>query len=116
MVAPALNDSRIAHWVSDTDEARAAATARLDLAVEGLTTKGVEVTGHVGDADPVTALEDALSQATCDGVVIATFPPEESHWLEKGLLEAAQERLTVPIHHFVSEYGLQQARQETTVA
>lgn len=108
VVAPALNDSRIAHWVSDSDEARVEAGKRLDLAVEGLTTKGVTVTGHVGDADPMTALEDALSQFPADGVVLATFPPEESHWLEEGLLEAAQERLTVPIHHFVSEYGLEQ--------
>lgn len=105
VVAPALNDSRLAHWVSDTDEARAVAMQRLEQAVEGLTTDGVTVSGRVGDAKPLTAIEDALAESSVDLLVISTFPPGESHWLENGLVEGA-ERLPVPVRHYVSEYGL----------
>lgn len=106
IVAPALNNSKLAHWVSDTDEARADAAERLELAVEGLTTDGVTVSGHIGDAKPLAALEDALSQFPADLLVLSTFPPGESHWLEDGLLEGAEE-LPVPVLHYVTEYGLE---------
>lgn len=108
VVAPALNDSHVAHWVSDTDEARAAAAERLEQAVEGLTTDGVTVSGHVGDARPLTAIEDALAEYPADLLVLSTFPPGESHWLENGLLEAAR-ALPIPVLHYVTEYGLERA-------
>ena len=106
VVAPALNNSRLAHLVSDSDGAMKDARARLDLALEGLQADGIEVTGTVGDAEPLTAIEDALSVFAADAVVISTFPAEQSHWLEEGLLEQATERLDIPVHHYVTEYGL----------
>jgi len=114
VVAPALNNSKVAHWVSDSDEAFEDAELRLAQAVEGLKGDGVAVRGQVGDADPLTALEDALAVFEADAVVISTFPPGKSHWQEKGLLEDAQARLSVPVHHFVTEYGLDEARSERT--
>lgn len=57
-----------------------------DGSIEGLKADGIAVRGQVGDADPLTALEDALSVFEADAVVIATLPPGESHWQEKGLL------------------------------
>ena len=111
VVAPALN-SRLRHFVSDSDAAVAAAQARVDLAVQGLEAEGLTVTGSVGDARPLTALEDALSQFAADAVVISTFPDEESSWLEAGLIEQATERVAVPVHHFVTEYGLEDRGKE----
>ena len=105
VVAPALNDSRLAHWVSDTDEAVEAAAERLEQAIQGLTTDGVAVSGHVGDAKPLTAIEDALARFPVDLLVLSTFPPGQSHWLEDGLLEATGD-LAIPVRHYVSEYGL----------
>src|SRR3954447_12431380 len=66
VVAPALN-SRIRHWLSDEDAARAAAAERLRTCIARLEVAGVRVTGWVGDADPLKAIEDAL----------ATFPADE---------------------------------------
>lgn len=109
VVAPALNDSRLAHWVSDSDEAVAAARERLALAVEGLEADGVTVEGVVGDAEPLQAIEDALASFPADAIVLSTHPPDASHWLEARLVESTIERLTVPVHHFVSEYALQSA-------
>lgn len=114
IVAPALNESKLAHWVSDSDEALQDAELRLAQAIEGLKADGVAVRGQVGDADPLTALEDALAVFEIDAVVLSTFPDSDSHWLENGLVGKAQAKLDVPVHHFVSEYGLAEARKETT--
>ena len=51
LVAPALN-SRLRHWVSDTDEAVRRAQERLGEALEALASHGVRARGEVGDADP----------------------------------------------------------------
>lgn len=105
VVAPALN-SRVKHWVSDTDAASEAARERLDVALGYLAGAGVRADGRVGDADPLLAIEDAIHSFPADEIVISTFPPEDSHWLEKDLLERAREATGLPIVHVTSRYGL----------
>jgi hypothetical protein len=51
VVAPALN-SRLRHWASDDDRARADTEARLRRCLALLETDGVYADGVVGDADP----------------------------------------------------------------
>jgi hypothetical protein len=51
VVAPALN-SRLRHWLSDSDEAREAARARLSRCLSRLAQRGVEANGMIGDSDP----------------------------------------------------------------
>jgi hypothetical protein len=46
-------------------------------------------------------MEDALRTFGADEVVISTHPEGRSHWLERGVVEAARERFTVPISHVV---------------
>lgn len=70
---------------------------------------GVTVEGVVGDAHPLRAIEDALVDFHADEVVVSTHPEGDSSWLEAGLLEDARARLEVPVHHFVTEYGLEKA-------
>jgi len=106
IVAPALN-SRLAHYVSDTDRAVAAARARLDLAVAFLAEEGVTARGEVGDAEPLVALEDALVEFAADEVIVTTHPLGESHWLERGLVDRARERVSVPVTHVQTPYGVQ---------
>jgi len=108
IVAPALN-SRIRHLFSDADAAVAAAEERLAATVESLRQSGVRATGGVGDADPAQALEDALREFPAEELIISTHPAGLSHWLERGLLERAQERFAGPVTHIVSRYGLDTA-------
>ncbi len=105
IVAPALN-SRLAHYVSDTDRAVAAAQARIDLAVAFLAEEGVTARGGVGDGEPLVALDDALVDFAADEVIVTTHPPGQSHWLERGLVDAARARVSVPVTHVQTEYGL----------
>ena len=100
VVSPALN-SRLRHWVSDEDAARAAAQQRLDDSLASLAEDGFEARGEIGDADPLQAIEDALRTFGPDEVVISTHPEGRSRWLERGVVETARERFDVSITHVV---------------
>ena len=97
---PALN-SRLRYWTSDEDGARVAAQERLDASLERLRERGVEASGEVGDANPLQAIEDALRTFGPDEIIISTHPAGRSNWLERGVVEHARERFTVPITHVV---------------
>ena len=105
VVAPALN-SRLRHWVSDVDDAVARAHDRLELALADLRERGILARGEVGDANPVLAIADALARFPASAIVIATHPPGQSNWLERGLIDKVRARFDVPVTHLVSTYGL----------
>ena len=107
VVAPALS-SRLRHWVSDVDGAVAGARDRVELAVGELRERGVMAGGRVGDSDPMSAIADTLADFPATEILIATYPPGQSNWLERGLIENARARVDVPITHLVSSYGLVQ--------
>ncbi len=100
VVAPALN-SPVRHWVSDEDDARAAAQKRVEASVARLAETGLVVRGEVGSGEPLQAIEDALRTFGADEIVISTHPAGRSHWLEQGLIEKAHERFALPITHVV---------------
>jgi hypothetical protein len=100
VVAPALN-SKVRHWASDEDGARAGAQRRLDESVGRLAGLGLDVRGEVGDSDPVQAIEDALRTFGADEIVISTHDEGHSNWLERGEVERARQRFDVPITHVV---------------
>ena len=100
VVTPALN-SPLKHWVSDEDDARAAAQKRLDASLSKLADAGVQARGEVGDGDPIQAMEDALRTFGADEIIISTHPEGRSNWLERGVVEKARERFAVPITHVV---------------
>lgn len=107
VVCPALN-SPLRHWASDEDGARAVAHDRLEESLAALAAAGVEARGEVGDADPIQAMDDALRTFGADEIVISTHPPGRSNWLEKKVIERAQERYDVPITHVVVDLEAEQ--------
>ena len=100
VVAPALN-SRLRHWISDVDEARRGAEARLQSTIDRLAALGIEARGLVGDADPLQAIGDALNLFAADEIIVATHPEGRSHWLERDLVRRARARYPQPIRHVV---------------
>jgi hypothetical protein len=105
IVAPALN-SRLRHWVSDVDDAVAGARERLERSLAWLGEAGVHARGEVGDSDPLVAIEDALAGFAATELVISTYPPGQSNWLERDLPRRALESSGLPVVHLVSRYGL----------
>ena|SRR5438132_1831021 len=100
VVVPALN-SPLRHWVSDEDEARAAAQERLNRSLESMRTVGIDARGEIGDGDPLQAIEDALRTFAPDDLIISTHPEGRSHWLERGVVSGARERFALPVTHVV---------------
>jgi len=100
VIAPALN-SRLRHWLSDDDGARAAAEARLASCLERLAETGIAAEGRIGDANPLQAIADALKTFDADELVIATHPRGRSHWLQRDLIRRARTRFPQPVLHVV---------------
>jgi GABA permease len=100
VVAPALN-SRLRHWMSDSDGAHHAAALRLAACLDGLLAAGVRATGEVGDADPMHAIEDAMSVFPAAEILISTHPEGRSNWLARDIVARACARFDVPVVHLV---------------
>ena len=109
VVCPALN-SPLRHWASDEDGARVQAQGRLSASLARLREAGVDAKGEVGDAEPLQAMEDAMRLFGADEIIISTHPEGRSHWLEKGIVEAARERFAVPITHVVVDLEAEQPK------
>jgi hypothetical protein len=109
VVCPALN-SPLRHWVSDEDQARAAAQERLQRSLARLAEAGLEARGEVGDGEPLQAIEDALRSFGADEIIISTHPEGRSQWLERGVVSGARARFDVPITHVVVD--LEAEREE----
>lgn len=102
LVVPALN-SRLRHWLSDTDAAFEAAGRRCDETLTILKAHGLTITGEIGDSVPLLAIEDALSHFAADQIVISTLPENRSHWLEHDLINRARARFSVSVRHVIAD-------------
>jgi GABA permease len=71
--------------------------------MSALRSHGIRVTAEAGDSVPLLAIEDALAQFDADEIVISTLPPDQSHWLEHGLVEQARQRFALSVAHVIGE-------------
>jgi hypothetical protein len=105
VVVPATEANALRHTLGDIDGPKHEAEERLERALKTLRGEGVEVSGEVGDPDPVQAAQDALLKAPADEVLIFEHCDEQSRWYEEGLLEKAQEGIEPPLRVVVVETG-----------
>ena len=101
VVSPATNQSRLAFWVSDPDEAIAEAQTAADETVERLEESGVDAAGDTGESEPAVALQDALATFPADRIVVFSHPEGERDYREDEGLADAQERFGIPVTHAV---------------
>ncbi len=101
------------HRVVDPEVAgREAARARLRHALPLLSEAAAqEVTGQVGDADPLAAVCDALYRDGFDEIIISTLPWRVSRWLRVDLPSKIR-ALGVPVHHVEGSPAVTRARPE----
>jgi hypothetical protein len=94
------------HRVVDPEVAgHAEAAAQLALALPELSERaGAEVTGNVGDSDPIAAIQDSLNGigALYDEIVVSTLPRRLSRWLHLDVVSKAR-GLGLPVSHVESE-------------
>jgi hypothetical protein len=77
---------------SETDEVLAAALPRLSEAA------GSEVTGSVGDPEPLSAIQDAVNLGHYDEIIVSTLPRRVSRWLHLDLVSKTR-ALGLPVTH-----------------
>jgi hypothetical protein len=103
IVSPAVTETGLKHAMGDIDEAVEEASGRLDESLRQLGDLDAEVTGRVGDSDPLLAIEDALQTFSPDEILIVTHPDEDSRWLEADVFDRARHKFEPPITHVVAE-------------
>ena len=97
VVSPATNQSRLAFWVSDPDEAIAEADAAQEETVERLEEAGLDAAGDTGESEPAVAIQDALATFAADRILI--FSHEDLDYREDAGLKDAEQRFGVPVTH-----------------
>ncbi|MGN6588333.1 MAG: hypothetical protein ACTHKT_12835 [Solirubrobacterales bacterium] len=97
VVVPAVEENALHHTFGDVDEPKRQAEERLQHVLRLLRESGMEVSGEVGDSDPVLAAQDALRAAPADEVLIFEHCESQRQWYENGLLERAQEEIEPPL-------------------
>jgi hypothetical protein len=97
VVSPATNQSKLAFWVSDPDEAIAEADAAQEETVERLEEAGVDAAGDTGESEPAVAIEDALATFAADRILIFSHP--DLDYREDAGLADAEARFGVPVTH-----------------
>jgi hypothetical protein len=103
VVVPAVEASPLEHTLGAIDEPRAQAEERLQRVLRQLREGDVQVSGEVGDPDPVQAAQDALLKAPADEVLIFEHAEGQAQWYENGLYERALESIEPPLRLVVLE-------------
>jgi hypothetical protein len=99
VLSPATNQSKLAFWVSDPDDAIAEAEQAQTETVERLEEDGVDAAGTVGESDPVQAIDDALATFAADRIAIFSHPEGDRDYREDDALKAGEQRWNVPVTH-----------------
>jgi hypothetical protein len=103
VISPATNQSPIAFWVSDSDEAIAEAEAAQVETVERLEEEGVDAVGGTGESEPAVAIQDALATFAADRIVVFSHPDGDRDYREDDGLADAEQRFGVPLTHALIE-------------
>ncbi len=97
--------SRSHYWASDVDREREEARRRLEGSLAWAAAQGFAAKGDVGDADPLTAIEDELRDFGADEVIIAMQAGEHRSWLANRMLAHLARELDVPVRDVVVDEG-----------
>lgn len=99
-------------YVVYEDTRRAAAGRRLDKTLELLRDAGIPAHGLVVDADPVSAVRDAIAQLEPDAIVISTHPESKSGWLRRDVVERVRAAAgAIPVEHVVADMEREEGGQ-----
>ena len=95
VITPATNHSPLQFWMSDADEAIAAAEEAGEQTTENLEAEGIDAVADTGESEPALAIQDALATFAADRIVV--FTGDGSDYREDAALEDAEARFGVPV-------------------
>jgi hypothetical protein len=97
VVSPALNESPLAFWMSDSDEAIEDADEAGAKTAIGLREDGVAANSTTGEGEPLLALQDALATFPADRIVIFVRDEDDQRYREDDVRGEAERRFDVPV-------------------
>jgi hypothetical protein len=97
VVSPAVNESPVAFWVSDADEAIAEAESAAEQTAAALREGGAQARATAGESEPLLALQDALATYQADRVIVFVREDDRARYREDDVLGEAQRRFGVPV-------------------
>ena len=97
VVAPAVNSSPLAFWVSDSDEAIADAESAAQRTAQALSEGGARTRATTGESEPLLALQDALATYEADHVLVFVRSEDEARYREDDVVGEAERRFGVPV-------------------
>lgn len=103
VIAPAIG-SWLARWTGD-ESAHVDARKHLDDTVTALGQAGITAMGETGADDPIQATDDGLREFAANEIVFVTKPGTNTDWVEKGVVETATKRYSVPVTHIALPTG-----------
>lgn len=106
LVVPA---TPVEHLITHEEgKARQIAARRAGLALTHLTNAGVPIVGaHVGGSSLITAIDEAINDRRSEyaGIIVCTFPPGISRWLQPDLMYRLEAAFHLPVTHVVAVHG-----------
>ncbi|MDQ6805861.1 MAG: hypothetical protein M3065_13050 [Actinomycetota bacterium] len=97
------------------DGAEAAAAVLADALPKLSAAAGGDVTGAVGDPEPLMAIHDAVNLGNYDEIIISTLPRRMSKWLRLDLVSKAR-GLGLPVTHVESRQALEEDQADSRAA
>lgn len=102
VVSPAVNESPLAFWVSDSDEAIAEAESTAEQTAAALREAGARTArATTGESEPLQALEDALATYRADRILVFVRPEDRARYREEDVLGEAKRRFGLPVSEVV---------------
>jgi 4-hydroxyphenylpyruvate dioxygenase-like putative hemolysin len=97
VVSPAVNESPVAFWVSDADEAIAEAQSAAEQTAAQLRESGAQARATTGESEPLLALQDALATYQADRVLLFVREDEGARYREDDVVGEAERRFGIPV-------------------
>jgi hypothetical protein len=101
VVSPAVNESALAFWVSDSDEAIADAESVARTTADALARRGAQVGVTTGESEPLVALQDALATFPADRILVFVRDGDAARYREDDVVGEAERRFGVPVTEVV---------------
>jgi hypothetical protein len=101
VVSPAVNESALAFWVSDSDEAIADAESVARRTADALARRGAQVGVTTGESEPLVALQDALATFPAERILVFVRDGDAARYREDDVVGEAERRFGVPVTEVV---------------
>ena len=97
VVTPAVNESPVAFWMSDSDEAISDAQSAAQSTADALSQEGARTRATTGESEPLLALQDALATFPADRVLVFVREGDAARYREDDVVGEAERRFGVPV-------------------